>query len=56
MKSKTDDNHAVVLVNMSENYVSLIDPEDGKLVDIDKTKFLELWNKRESIAGYIKKV
>lgn len=56
VKSKSDDNHAVVLVNISENYVTLVDPEYGESVSMDKTNFLELWNKRENIAGYIKKV
>ena len=36
------DKHAVVVVDVSGNTVTLIDPEYGELVNMDKTKFLEL--------------
>lgn len=55
-KSKTDDNHAVVIIELSENYIAFIDPENGNLVTMDKMEFLKLWNKRENITGYIKKI
>lgn len=48
------DKHAVVIVDISENYVTLIDPEYGELVDMSKTDFLKLWGKRKNLAGYLK--
>ena len=51
--SEDADKHAVVILNMSENFVTFIDPEYGKLVNMDKTEFLNLWGRRKNIGGYI---
>lgn len=47
--------HAMVVVDVSERYVEVADPQNGELVTLNKEGFLELWSGRDNIAGYIKK-
>ena len=57
VQGKTDiDKHAVVLLEVSEENVTVADPDNGELVKIRMTKFLEMWNERDGIAGYLKKI
>jgi|SRR3989344_4522237 len=48
--------HATTVVDISENHVTVVDPQNGELITFDKGKFLKLWGGRENIAGYIKKI
>jgi len=48
--------HAMVVVDISERYVEVADPQNGELVTLQKEDFLELWTGRDNIAGYIKKI
>ncbi|MBI1979072.1 MAG: hypothetical protein HYS62_03385 [Candidatus Aenigmarchaeota archaeon] len=45
----------MVVVDVSERYVEVADPQNGELVTLNKEGFLELWSGRDNIAGYIKK-
>lgn len=48
--------HAMIVVDISERYVEVADPQNGELVTLHKEDFLELWTGRANIAGYIKKI
>lgn len=50
------DKHVVVLVDTSDEYVAVADPDKGELVEINVEEFLNMWSERNKIAGYIKKI
>ena len=57
IKGKTDvDKHAVVLVEISKGDVTVADPDNGELVKINMQEFMGMWNERDRIAGYIRKL
>ena len=47
--------HVGIVVDIGNNTIVFNDPEKG-IITFDKTNFLELWNKRKNIAGYIEKI
>lgn len=48
--------HAVVVVEISDDHVIVADPQIGDTTNLKKEVFLDIWNGRERIAGYIKKI
>src|SRR3989338_704751 len=56
-KGKNDaDKHAVVLLDISDQNVSVADPDYGEVAKISLPEFLKMWSERNSIAGYLKKI
>lgn len=54
--SERHTNHTVVVIDITEDFVVINDPEKGEGIQLETIKFLEAWSKRGYIAGYIKKV
>ncbi len=47
--------HAGVVVDIENKTITFHDPEKG-IITFDGMEFLELWNKRKNIAGYLQKI
>ena len=47
-------NHTVVVTDVSNEFVTVHDPERGENIEIDVKQFSESWSERGRIAGYIK--
>jgi len=47
--------HVAVVVDIIEDSVVINDPEKGECLNISKEHFLELWEARKNLGGYLKK-
>lgn len=48
-------NHTVVVTDVTNEFVTIHDPERGENIKIDVKQFLEAWSNRGYITGYLKK-
>lgn len=49
-------NHTVVVTEVTDEFITVHDPERGENMQIDTDRFLGAWSERKYLAGFIKKI